>query len=133
MNTDVLGSILVAQKVVFDRDERFHSIQHVLNVVDVPCLPYVVSVDSLVRVWQITPDRTIQLQVGVSRENYQLAITAPRYVKNARAEGTMSGVETRWPLNFMVSEEGSYVIESYVDGERVALQPLTIRMAGAGT
>jgi hypothetical protein len=123
----VKGSLLVARKVSFDSVANTHSIEGVLNQIDVPCFPYVVSVYALCRVWDIARDARLDCAIRlISPKNDVLGYSTGFAMSNARQEPMPPGAQREIAFEPIIYGEGPHRFELMVGQTLVGEHIVTI-------
>lgn len=123
MINDITGSLVVANEVVFNEFERYHSINHVLNQLYVPTLPAGVITDVLTKILipleKLGDYTDIEPEIHVIDSNKELITHTflPKIV-NMRKSQNIPGIDILSNVRFPVVEEGIIEYILYV-GDKI--------------
>lgn len=123
---DVEGVILAAQKVHFDYDRKAHSIDNVLNSLEVDVLPSIAFVD----VWgkllfSGVSEMGIWITV-VNPEDEVMLTTEKSHMSNIRESHMTPGIDFSMSIRFLVNMEGNYKIQLSSENNEIFVYPLYI-------
>jgi len=122
MINDITGSLVVANEVVFNQFEKYHSINQVLNQVYVPTLPAAVITDVLTKI--LIPSEkmgdysNVEPEIHVIDSNKELIThTFLPEITNMRKAHNIPGIDIHSSIRFPVVKEGIIEYILYVKGK----------------
>ncbi|RXZ78599.1 hypothetical protein EBB07_26170 [Paenibacillaceae bacterium] len=123
------AQLLICDRIMFLPEEKYHVLEKVLNVIDIPVLPYAVNVSVYAKLFDISPNEPMeQFIVITDSRGVMTGNSKPQVVRNMRASDQVPGVDSSFDLTFVVSRTGIHDLTLYVNGAEQAKYPLTVRM-----
>ncbi|WP_405154880.1 hypothetical protein [Paenibacillus sp. FSL K6-0108] len=124
---DIKVSLLVANEILFNNAIKRHSINDVLNLVEVPYIPCAVKTHVLVKI--LFPKRDFQEEgyMDIVAPDGLMELNTPiMKIMNFRPHPANPGMDASLQINFAVVEEGTYKYRFYVRHQLVAEYPLQV-------
>lgn len=124
MIKNITGSLIVANEVVFNDIEKYHSVVKVLNQVDVPTLPAAIATEILVKLLipfeKVDFYSDLEPEIHVINESGKLITnTFFPFIANMRRPKSIPGIDMYGIIRFPVVEEGVYEYQLLVGNEHL--------------
>lgn len=119
------AQIIVCNKVNFDKS---HSIEKVLNHVNVEVFPWIVNVEVFIKISEISSIETTDLALLVIDDEKNILNNSPTFaVRNYRDSDQIPGVDLDMKVQLILLKSGNITFELYLNQEKVATYPLIVR------
>lgn len=120
------AQLIVCNKVNFDKS---HSIDKVLNYINVDVFPSVVNVEVFIKLSEISSIETTDLALLVIDTENNILNNSPTFaVRNYRDSDQIPGVDLDMKVQLVLLKSGNVTFELYLNQEKVAKYPLTVRI-----
>lgn len=123
----IKGQIIVAERVIFDKDNATHSIENIKNSTYFKLFPSVVICDLFIKIFHIHPcDQKITLIVKGAEDGFLFYRSFVFNGKNTRREEMIPGIDISIPVRFTVAEQGNYYFKLFINDETIHEYPLYV-------
>lgn len=120
------AQLIVCKKISFDKS---HSIENVLNHVDVEVFPCILNVEVFIKLIEISSIETTDLALIVINNEKNILNNSSTYaVRNYRDSDQIPGVDLDMKVQLVLLKSGVITFELYLNQEKVAKYPLTVRI-----
>lgn len=122
------AQIIVCKEATLDESTKSYFLDDILNRLEVPTLPYVITISVFIKLFNVPIDKTVDLSIQVIDPDKQsIALTEPLVVRNHRSAFQVPGVDTAMKLSFVLCKRGTTLVGLNIDGHfNVVQYPLYI-------
>ncbi|GFN31174.1 hypothetical protein [Paenibacillus xylaniclasticus] len=127
----IKASLLVAEEITFDPENRCHSVRNVLNGIAVTMFPTAMITDILIKFMFSDMNYNNTGSIHVYAPDGILIVNSPILeIRNYRSQVAVPGMEARVQMRYAVTEEGTYFYKLMVDQSVIAEYPLYVHLRG---
>ncbi len=120
------AQLIICKKVNFN---KIHSIEDVLNHINVSVFPCIVNIEVFIRLSEISSIETTDLSLLVIDNEKNILNNSPTFaVRNYRDSDQIPGVDLDMKVQLVLLKSGNITFELYLNQEKVAKYPLTVRI-----
>lgn|GEM_PF-5222868 len=128
MRSDLVTcSMVVAEEIAFDAEKGMNSVRNISNRLEVPCMPCVIRLSVLVRLWGMDVAGPHGARLGIADAGDALTgVTAPIVQRSQWSEGMIPGVNLGLSIRGLVRKEGNHAVWLHVEEEKTISLPLHV-------
>lgn len=123
----VKASLFVASSGFYSHDTGSHTMEHILNRVNVSYLPCSIKTFVLIKLQPLFPEYEEEGYLDVYAPDGKIDMNSSLFpIKNYRPQYMFPGGDTSIQVNYPIVQEGNYIYKMCIHGQVIAEYPLYI-------